>query len=181
MCAVPELLRDDGLVTVFHDDPILSRTLDLLLAFHRLAFLFSVDQLSEIDLVFKYHSDRRNVPVEFLAPVVTFVIIRVVEIEIRYRCQHLFLAEYLCSLIIADSLRRHSEYPSDRFCGRLVDDEMVAVIRVEFVAEGRAGADILPSLCLGLLCALCLDGCLSCEVVVEDVPHWEHHIVVVLD
>ena len=124
-------------MTILNDYPVLPRNLDLLLAFHRLAPLLSVDQLAEIDLVFKYHSDRSNVPVELPSPIIRFEVVGIMEIEVSYRREDFFLAEDFRGPIEADTLRCHSEYPSHRLSGRLIYHKMMPVVRVQLVTEGR--------------------------------------------
>ena len=141
-------------MAVLDNYPFISGALDLFLAFHRLVFLLAVYQLSEIDLVIEYHSDRCYVPVEVLAPVVRLVVIGVVLIKVGYRCKQLFLSEDLGHTVVADSLCSKSEYASDRFSGRLVNNKVVAVFGVKLVAKRRTGAYVLPFLCFGSLCGL---------------------------
>ena len=93
-------------------------------------------------------------PVEVLAPVVRLVVIGVVLIKVGYRCKQLFLSEDLGHTVVAHALCGKSEYASDRFSGRLVNNKVVAVFGVELVAKRRTGAYVLPFLCFGSLCGL---------------------------
>ena len=137
VCFVPQLLRDYRLMTVLNDYPVLSRNFHFFLTLHRLAPLLPVDKLAEVDLIFKYHSDRSNVPVELLSPVIRLEVIRIMEIEVGDRSENFFRAEDFCGLIVAYPLCRHSEYPSYCLRSRVIYHKVMPVVRVKLVAERR--------------------------------------------
>ena len=148
---VPQFLRNDWLMAVFHHNPILSRTLHHLLAFHGLRSLLAVDQPAEIDFIVQNHPDRCDVPVEFLPPVIGFEVVGIVLIEVSDGVQHLFFSENSRDLVVPDALRSQPENASDNLCRRLIHNQVVAVIRIQLVAERRLGTHELPSLCFGFL------------------------------
>ena len=122
-------------MTVLNYYPFLTRTEHFLLAFHGYIFSPSVDKLTEVDLVFKYHSDRSYVPVELPPPVIRLEVVRIMEIEVSDRSENFLLAEDFGGFIVTNPLRRHSEYPSYCLSGRLVNHKVMPVIGIELVTE----------------------------------------------
>ena len=117
-------------------------------------------------------------PVKGLAPIVAgFIVVGIVLIKICLRVQDILLPQQLRHAHIADAIREHPKDTFDHLGGFRIDDQVMAVIGILLIAEGRTAADEHPAPRSGPMRRLCLCGRLPRVEGVDDIGHGEYQIV----
>src|SRR5574344_1143415 len=122
MYLIPQLLRDYRLVSILDNNPILLRSIDIILFTDGFNSLFTEYNMSEINHIVQQNPHGHGMPVIRLLPIITLVIIRIVLIEIGVGIQNALTAHRLGNPVVTISLASQFKNISYYLCGRFIND-----------------------------------------------------------
>ena len=149
----PHLIRDNRLMGVLYDNPILFRHIDNLFAFERLGLLV-IDAVANVNLVGNQFSDAHIAPHTVIAvdgqglaiPFTTLAF------GVGSRGEDFFLPQFLCDFLSAIALQHQVENVSHHRRCFLVDDQLVLIFGRLLIPIRCFGAKELTMLGFGLVC-----------------------------
>ena len=143
--SVPYLLRNNGLMRIFHNCPLALIIHDLLVILMRYGGLLQLHQMSEIHGIMQHVAERCSAP-EVL--IILRIILAPLLIIILSRTGYPFFIQHSADFQRTHSLHTHIKDTLYNWCCFGIDDRQMIRIIAPAVTVGYFAAEILASLCI---------------------------------
>lgn len=138
-------LRDQRLVGIFDDNPVIPPLSHRLLDLERNLFRLSLNGVPKIYAVRQHFTDHRGIPA-FALCLRFDVDVRAQIATVHRRCQDVLGVEAVGDVFRRRAILRHPEHPPDNGSGLLVDYQLILIVRCLLISVGRKTRHIFAAL-----------------------------------